>query len=162
MLINKEVRAIDPKKENNMTYKNRYLFFEQFLSVCNKDTDIYKRISPVGYQGWIHAGTGKDGLTWVIKVLKKTSRVELYLHKSGYTIVKNRFDILSSNKEKIEKEYGEPLRWSFDTARKQQYIMSDCPLGGLDDMEQWSDIQKDLVDRLVRFEKAIGPYLKSL
>ena len=162
MLINKEVRARDLKKENNMTYKNRYLFFEQFLSVCNKDTDIYKRISPVGYQNWINAGTGKDGLTWVIHVFKKTSWVELFIHKSGYSIVKNRFDILYSNKEKIENEYGEPLRWSFDTARKQQYIMSDCPLGGLDDMEQWPDIQKDLVERQVRLEKAIGPYLKSL
>lgn len=40
--------------------------------------------------------------------------------------------------------------------------MSDCPLGGLDDMEQWPDIQKDLVERQVRLEKAIGPYLKSL
>lgn len=162
MLINKEVRAIDPKKENNMTYKNRYLFFEQFLSVCNKDTDIYKRISPVGYQNWINAGTGKTGLLWAIVALKKTSRVELYLHKSGYTIVKNRFDILSSNKEKIEKEYGEPLKWCFASTRIQQYIRSYCPLGGLDDMEQWPDIQKDLVDRLVRFEKAIGPYLNSL
>lgn len=148
--------------ENNITYKNRYLFFEQFLSVCNKDTDIYKRISPVGYQNWINAATGKDGLTWVMHAFKKTSRVELFIHKSGYSIVKNRFDILYSNKEKIEKEYGEPLRWSFDPARKQQYIMSYCPLGGLDDMEQWPDIQKDLVDRQVRLEKAIGPYLKSL
>ena len=80
----------------------------------------------------------------------------------GISYVLKAADILLSNKEKIEKEYEEPLAWEFAPTRIQQYIRSYCPLGGLDDMEQWPDIQKDLVDRLVRFEKAIGPYLNSL
>jgi hypothetical protein len=35
-------------------------------------------------------------------------------------------------------------------------------MGGLKDEQNWGNIITDLVDRLIRFEKAIGPYLKGI
>ena len=38
--------------------KNRYKFFDQFLSLCNQKTSLFSSVSPVGYQNWVNAGAG--------------------------------------------------------------------------------------------------------
>lgn len=140
----------------------RYRFFEQLLARANQVTNIFNSISPVGYQNWINAGAGKAGIMWAFVAMRKNARTEFFLCHSEYEINKTRFEKLLSQKGDIEQKFGEPLNWDYSDSRKQQYIRSICPLGGLDDEEKWPDIQKDMIDRLVKLEKAIGPYIKSL
>lgn len=128
----------------------------------NKKSNIFNSVSPVGYQNWVNAGAGKAGVMWTFVVMKKTSRVEFFLCHSDYEINKSRFEKLLSNKDDIEEKFDEDLNWDFNESRKQQYIRTTCSLGGLDDEERWQDIQQDLIDRLVRLERAIGPYIKLL
>jgi hypothetical protein len=150
------------KKEFAERDKIRYDFFQQLLEGSNKITSIFNSVSPVGYQNWINAGAGKAGLMWTFVAMKKTSRVEFFLCHSDFEVNKSRFEKLVSQKGSIENKFGEALNWDFSDSRKQQYIRSTCPFGGLDDGEKWPDIQKDMVDRLTRLEKAIGPHIKSL
>jgi hypothetical protein len=63
-----------------------------------------------------------------------------------------------AQKENIEQKFGEAINWDFSNLRKQQYIRTICLIGGLDNEEQWVDIQNDLIERLVRIEKAICPH----
>lgn len=150
------------KKEFAEHDRVRYKFFEQLLSNTNKEINIFSSISPVGYQNWLNAGAGKAGLMWAFVAMKKTARVELYLCHSDSEINKDRFEKLLSKKEGIEQSFGEQLNWDFRDTRKHQYIRSTCPVGGLDNEKKWPDIQQDMIDRLVRLEKAIGPHIKSL
>lgn len=150
------------KKEFAERDKVRYRFFEQLLSNANQVTNIFNSVSPVGYQNWVNAGAGKAGIMWTFVAMKKTSRTEFFLCHSDYEINKARFDKLFAHKDAIEQEFGEPLNWDFNDSRKQQYIRSTCPFGGLDEEEKWPEIHKDMVHRLVRLEKAIGPHVKSL
>ena len=150
------------KKEFAERDKIRYKFFEQLLLKSNKKSNIFNSVSPVGYQNWVNAGAGKAGVMWTFVVMKKTSKVEFFLCHSDYEINKSRFEKLLSNKDDIEEKFDEDLNWDFNESRKQQYIRTTCSLGGLDDEERWQDIQQDLIDRLVRLEMAIGPYIKLL
>lgn len=149
-------------KENAEHDEIRKQFFEQLLYKANQATNIFNNVSPIGYQGWLNAGAGKDGIMWDFIVMKKTSRTELFLCHSDSETNKSRYDKLQTHKDEIEQIFGESLNWDFNKERKQQYIRTICPIGGLDDEEKWDGIQEDLVDRLVRLEKSIGPYIKSL
>ncbi|RJP65797.1 MAG: DUF4268 domain-containing protein [Candidatus Abyssobacteria bacterium SURF_17] len=150
------------KKEFAERDKIRYEFFQQLLEASNKATNLFSSVSPPAYQNWVTAGAGKSGLAWVYAAMKKMAKVELFLGHSDFTVNKSRFEKLRRQKEDIEDKFGEALIWEFSDSRKQQYIRSICPFGTLDDTEKWPDIQKDMVDRMVRLEKAIGPRIKSL
>jgi hypothetical protein len=101
-------------------------------------------------------------MMWTFVIMTKMARTEFFLCHSDLEINKARFEELLTHKDEIEQKFGEPINWDFNDSRKQQYIRSTCPIGGLDNEEKWPEIQKDLVDRLLRFEKALGPYIKSL
>lgn len=150
------------KKEFAERDKRRYEFFEQLLSKANMATNIFNSVSPVGYQNWVNAGAGKAGIMWTFVAMKKTARTEFILCHPKFDINKARYEKLLTQKENIEQQFGEPINWDFNDSRKQQYIRTTCPIGGLDNEEQWADIQNDLINRLVRLEKAIGPYINSL
>ena len=140
----------------------RYKFFEKLLEKANQSSKLFGSVNPVGYQNWVSAGAGKAGLMWLFVSMKKTSRVEFFLCHPDSTVNKTRFEMLASHKDEIEKEFGEPLCWEFSDSRKQQYIRSHCPHGGIDDEEKWPEIQRDMVARVIRLEKAIRPYMESL
>lgn len=150
------------KKEFAERDKIRYKFFQQLLSNINQATDTFNSVSPVGYQNWVNAGAGKAGIMWSFVTMKKMARTEFLLCHADFEINKDRYEKLLSYKDEIEQKFGERLDWDFNDSRKQQYIRTSCTIGGLDNEEKWADIQKDLIDRHVRLEKAIGPHLKSL
>lgn len=150
------------KKEFAERDKRKYEFFEQLLSKANMATNIFNSVSPVGYQNWVNAGAGKAGISWTLVAMKKTARTEFFLCHSKFEVNKSRYEKLFTHKENIEQIFGEPIDWDFNDSRKQQYIRTTCPIGGLDNEEQWADIQNDLINRLVRLEKAIGPHISSL
>lgn len=150
------------KKELAERDKIKYQFFKQLLSKANQVTNIFDSVSPVGYQNWINTGAGKSGIMWALVAMKKTSRTEFFICHSDFTINKARYEKLLAKKDDIEQQFGEPLNWDFNDSRKQQYIRTTCPIGGLDYQDKWGEIQEDMIDRLVKLEKAIGPHIKSL
>jgi len=99
---------------------------------------------------------------WTFVAMKRTTRVEFFLCHSDAKLNKSRFESLLTHKEEIERVFGESLNWDFRDSRKQQYIRSTCPVGGLDDAEKWPEIIRDMVNKLTRLEKAITPYITSL
>jgi hypothetical protein len=148
--------------ELNEKDKNRYKFFEQFLSLCNQKTNLFRRVSPVGYQNWINSGAGKSGILWGIASMKKESHIDFIFCTLSPEINRKRFEYLFSKKKEIEESFGDLLIWDFKEIRKQHYIKSLCPFGGFDNEENWTIIHHDLIERLIRFEKAIRPYINDL
>ena len=132
------------------------------LTLCNQKTNLFSSIAPVGYQDWVNAGAGKAGLAWSMGAMKKTALVHLFLCSSSAEINKSRFDTLASKKKEIEDSFGEALIWDFKDSRKQQYIKSLCPFRGVEDEEKWPAVQNDMVERLIKFEKALRPHIKAL
>ncbi len=153
--------AGETKKDLADKDTKRYEFFRQLLDCCGKKTGLFDNVSPVGYQGFENATAGK-GVLWGLVVAEKTSRVELCFYGSTNEVNQNRFESLAGHKQEIEKAFGEPLSWDFKEGRKQQYIRSVSSIGGLENEDRWKDVQNDLVDRLVRMETAVKPWLKQI
>lgn len=144
------------KKELAEKEKRRYEFFDQLLERCKSRTNLFSNVSPVGYQGWVSAGAGKAGLMWTLAAMGKAARVELFFCAPTAETNQKRFEFMHAHKEEIEKSFGEPLLWDFKDGRKQQYMKSRCPIGGLEEESKWQVIQDDLINRLIRMEAAVA------
>jgi len=142
--------------------RKRYEFFRQLLEQCKQKTRIFDNVSPVGYQGWVNDGAGKGGLAWSLVAMDTVARAELFLCSPEKEVNQKRFSALKNHKEIIEKKFGEPLLWEYKEDRKQQYIRTTCPLGGLGQEDKWQAIQEDLIDRLIRLECALGDEIKRV
>ncbi|MBE0504020.1 MAG: DUF4268 domain-containing protein [Desulfuromonadales bacterium] len=160
-----ERRAVgETKKQLADKDKRRYEFFERLLERCRYKTNLFSNISPVGYQNWVNAGAGKSGLMWTFEAMEKSSRVDLFLCATTAEVNQKRFEALLAHKEEIEQRYGEPLLWEYKEGRKQQYLRSYSPLGGVGVAEEskWESIHNDLIDRLVRLERALREFLRQI
>jgi hypothetical protein len=150
------------KKDIAEKDQRRYEFFQRLLERCRQKTNLFSNISPVGYQGWVNAGAGKSGLMWTFVAMGKTARVELFFCASTAEVNKKRFNEILVEKDEIEKSFGELFVWDFKDGRKQQYIKSVCPLGGLADQDKWKAIQDDMVDRLIRMENVFRTAIRQI
>lgn len=150
------------KKEFAEKDKYRYEFFEQLLTRCNEKTNLFSNVSPAGYQNWVNAGAGKMGLGWAMTIMRKAARVELYLAGPDPELIKQRYDLLLSHKPEIEETYGGPLIWDFKEGRKQHYVRIPIDVGGLDDADNWEDIQDNMIDKIIKLEKALRSHIKDL
>jgi hypothetical protein len=150
------------KKEFAEKNKRRYEFFEQLLERCKPKTNLFSNVSPVGYQGWVNAGAGKAGLMWSLVAMGKSARVNLFFCAPSAETNQKRFEFMLEHKDEIEKSFGESLIWDFKNGRKQQYLMSRCPIGGLEEESKWQAIQDDLIDRLIRMETAVKRFIKQV
>lgn len=150
------------KKDFAEKDKRRYEFFEQLLEHCRQKTSLFSNVSPVGYQGWVNAGAGKSGLAWTLSVTGKAARVELFLCAPTAEANQKRFEALHARRDEIEKSFGEALLWDFKEGRKQQYVKSRCPIGGLEQEAKWQSIQEDLVDRLIRMESTFRNAIRQI
>lgn len=150
------------KKEFAEKDKRRYEFFEQLLERCRQRTSLFSNVSPVGYQNWVNAGAGKAGLMWSLAAMEKSAKVDFFFCAPTAETNQTRFKAMLVHKDEIEKNFGEPLHWDFKDGRKQQYLRSRSPIGGLEDESKWKAIQDDLIDRLIRMEAAIKGIIKQI
>jgi hypothetical protein len=151
-----------PKKPSRSWEERMYSFFEQFLSVCNQKTRLFKKVSPVGYQSWIGASAGKSGIAWNVICQNKSARIDFFFYSQRVDLNESRYQLFLTSKKEIEQAFGEPLIWDYNVSRKQQYIRSICPVGSFKDESKWTEIQNDLVERLRRFEKALSPFIDRI
>lgn len=158
----------ESKIDRGITYvksdkeKQRIAFFEQFLAVCNRKTNLLYSASPVGYQDWILVGAGISGLAWCIECWKKFSRLSLVFRSASLELNKARFQVFYDHREEIEDECGEKLEWDFRVNKVHRGIRSTCYIGGMEDEGKWAEIHHDLVEKLIRLEQAAKPYLSQL
>jgi hypothetical protein len=142
----------------------RKKFWTRLLDHAKSKTKLHSGISPSEYS-WIGTGTGVRGLGLNYTVTKNASVVELYIDRGKDTEEENKaiFDKIASHKDKIEKEFGEPLQWQRLEGKRACRIKKQFALGGYrDDEEKWPQIHEAMVEAMIRLEKALKPYIKSI
>jgi hypothetical protein len=150
------------KKEMAEREKLRYEFFSELLKKSKEKTPLFSNITPLGYQSWLWESAGKSGVNFVYSILLDRARVELSLYVPDGEVNKRRFENLRENRDEIEAAFGEALEWNYKEGRKEQRIFSWCNIGGLLDEDKWAEIQNDLVDRMVRLERALKSHITAL
>jgi len=139
--------------------QEKYDFFKEIIELSNSKNDIFKRISPQGYQNWIETSNGV--YKWQYQILSNTSLVCLKIKTNDPKSAQSYYNHLHNQKESIEKEFGEELKWDFKERRMQHYIFSQTPIDGLNDRRKWKDIQKDMVERMDKLYKVINKFAQK-
>lgn len=152
------------KKEWAEREKLRHLFWESLLERANKKTSLHNRISP-SHDSWINTGAGVSGLAYSYVIRKDDCQVELYIDRGKGNEEENQkiFDYFISRREPIEKEFGEQIDWERLEGRRACRIAKYLEFGGYRNPEKdWPEIQGKMIDAMIRLEKALGPYIRSL
>ena len=153
------------KEKKEYAEKNhlRKEFWTQLLDSARGKTKILSNLSPSIYH-WIGTGAGKQGMSYNLVLTKSFASVEIYLDRGkGFTnINKKRFDQLHNNKEAIEKSFGDSLSWERLDNKRASRISKKFINYGLRDSEKWPEIQKIMIDCIIRMKSVFDQFIKDL
>jgi len=151
------------KNELAKRHHRRLAFWEKLLFKSKEKTQLFSNISP-SKEDWISTGVGLMGLGLNYKVTYDWAAVELYIDKGKNSdlINKNRFDYLYSKKDIIENEINDHVTWEKLDGKRASRIRKKFNKVGLRDEKQWDDLQDQMIDFMIKFEKAIKKYVPEL
>lgn len=157
-----ETKAIG-KKKKEMAEKDqlRLQFMTELLERSKQKMPLFANVSPQAW-GFVLAGAGKTGLAYYYSVVLHKAKVEFYINAATAEQNESYFRALEGKKAEIEKAFGEPLEWDFKEGRKTHTIRSWIEIGGLLDQGKWPQIHEEMINRMVRLESALKPYIAAL
>lgn len=159
-----EAKQIGEQKQHLAERHLRRLdFWTQLLERAKQKTNLHSNVSP-SKDNWVTAGAGRSGMGWSYVITMDKGSVELFIDRGPDKKEETDkiFDKILSDRDRIENQFGEPLIWDKVDGRRVCRIKSACQLGGLKDTELWDRIEEDLIDRMVRLEKALKPALSAI
>jgi len=137
-------------------------FWTNLLALGEGKTALHERMTP-HQRDYMSTSAGVSGLTIGYVIARHNSRVELYIDRGDVTANKKIFDELLSHKDEIESVFGGPLSWQRLDTKRACRIAYEFSLGGYkDDEANWPPIQTEMIDALVRLEKALSPFVGTL
>lgn len=153
----------DIKQANAEVESQRKRFWAALLAEAKKITPLHSNISP-GVNHWVGSSAGKRGLVYNYLILKHEASVELYIDGGKQSDQENKkiFALLEKNKAAINSEFGGEMIWQLLPEKRACRIKAVACNHGLADQDKWGEIRKALIDTMVRFEKALKPFIKKL
>ena len=157
-----EARQIgSQKKELAERHIKRREFWRQLLERAKQRTNLHAQRSPTT-DTWLNAGAGKSGIVFQYRVRMHDACVGLRIRRDTAEDSKRIFDALHERKETIETRFGHDLDWRPGEDIKACHIMYPIDTGGWRDEEHWPQIQDEMVDAMVRLERALAPEIARL
>lgn len=141
-------------------------FFQELLVLSNAQTSIFRDKTPESVTKRTvflgkKVGYGKTHMDWDYDARNKRPCVLIHLFHPQPDINEKRILSLQAHQDEIQSAFGETLEWDYKPGRQTQYIRSPTPVGTIDDIGKWPEIQQDLIDRLIRLEKAVRKYING-
>jgi hypothetical protein len=153
--------------ENKKEWAERHLkrneFWKGLLEKSREKTKLFSTRSP-GRESWISFGAGKSGVYFSYWILRDSSGCDLNIDYDKDTGEKNKefFDALHAEKESIEKEFGGPLEWERLDGKRVSRIRNSFSGRGLSTPDRWTDLQDEMIDAMIRLDRALGPRLAKI
>ena len=143
------------RQELNKRERLRRNFWSQLLMKMSEKTDLFSGRSPTT-DSWLSTGAGKSGISYAMTIQKKGARVSVYLDNKDKEENKRIFDIFNSNRKEIEDTFGGELNWRRMDDYKSSCIESNVSssIGWTDKDEALDKLQDDMIDTVIRIEKA--------
>jgi uncharacterized protein (TIGR02391 family) len=136
-------------------------FWAQLLHQANQRTDLHARNTPAG-GAILTAASGARHILYLYRIRMHDAEAGLLIQRETLEETKRAFDRLSRSKDVIEERFGGSLVWLRQDDVLVSYIKAMVKSGGLRDRDRWPEIHEEMVDAMVRFEKAIAPELARL
>lgn len=160
----KEIQEAGEKsKEMSETQNNNLEFWTHLLNkIKSKKISLHSNLSPSNYC-YIQTGAGISGLTYVYWITNNSAFIGLYIDKGkdSQDLNKEIFESLSKNKKEIEESFGKRLEWQYTEGTRHCKIIKKYNLG-LKNKEDWDTLQEEMITDMVKFEKAISPFVKKI
>jgi len=153
----------EQKQQLAERHLKRLEFWKQLLEKAKLKTNLHSNVSP-SKDNWLTAGAGKSGMGWSYVITMDKGSVELFIDRGPdkKDETDKIYEKIYNDREKIETIFGEPLIWDKVEGRRVCRVKSVCKVGGLKDTELWDKIQENLIDRMIRLEKALKPTLSTI
>lgn len=142
-------------------YVRRLKFWGQLLEKVKAKTKLHANIKP-GKDNWISTGAGRTGLSYNYVIGMNVARVELYIDRGESEWNKRVYNILFQHKEEIESLFSKGLEWQLLPNKRACRIQFVFPNIGLNDEDHWDELQDQLIEAMMRFEKAFRSYINQL
>lgn len=138
----------------------RYEFFDGLLRRAQSRTDLFTNISP---KGRACIGASRKGIKYRFCMRQQGNRVGVYIDVGDPDENRQIFERLRSEREQIEEEFGQSLSWDELETKRACRVEHHSDRGGWGSPEdEWTDIQQDMVNRMVRLEQAVSPVLVNV
>jgi hypothetical protein len=160
----KQIKEIgEVKKEWAERHFKRLEFWKSLLERSQDKTPLFANISP-GKEHWIATGAGKAGVVFSYAILMDSGTAELYIDHDHDTGRGNKviFDALLKEKAAIEQEVGGQLEWERLDDKRASRIRRRFTNGGLSTTDSWPALQDNMIDAMVRLNKALRPRVAKI
>jgi hypothetical protein len=160
-MANKSREEVGVQEENKERYSVRINFWKQYLKEINKVTSLYQNVSP-SKDSWIGRGSGMSSVGYNSVATRSYIRIELYINSGDKSNNKAIFDSLFAKKDKIEKEFGEPLTWQRLDDKVTARIKFELNNVSIFNEDDWDKMIDFMIDVVPRFEKAFKKPIQEL
>jgi hypothetical protein len=151
----------EPEQQLAPRHDLRLEFWKGLLNRSKTLTPSFANITP-SKENWISAGAGKSYFNFAYVIRMKDAQIELYIDQGDTTKNKQYFDTIHAQKDRIEKIFGKPLDWQrLEEKRgcRVRYVIEDS---GLSDKDKWPQLQQQMINAMIEFQKALRPEIKRL
>ncbi len=152
------------KKEIAERYTLRKRWWTTLIERSTAKSKLHAHLTPGAYS-WLGTSAGFRGLSFNYVVTQNECGAELYIDcgKDRENENKNIFDQLAAHKDEIEGAFDGPLSWERLEGKRACRIRYTSEAGGYRSPEdQWPTIQDQIIDAMVRLERALRPYIAKL
>ncbi len=139
----------------------RKKFWASLLEKSKAKTNLHANITP-SLRTWLGTGAGISGLAYAYVIREHETGIELYIDRGSYEDNMKIFEDFRSNKEKIEEQFGEPLDWQKLKDNRFKRIAKTITLGGYNDEDKWPEIQDEMINSMIKLERALSDYIKTI
>ena len=139
----------------------RYQFWTALLAYAQTRTSLFASKKPTSAGGF-GISPGKAGLLLGFVTRGSDSHVELEIDIRGEGKCERVFRHFQEHAQAIEAVFGGELEWDHSSARRACHIRSNIVGGWKSPQEEWPQIHQIMVEKIVKLETAIRPYIASI
>lgn len=146
----KEAQAVKENSKGIEVLRKKY--WTELLEKFNGVSKQFQNVNP-STDHWLSSGSGVSGIPFSFVVTKNYISIELLINRGNKEMNEKIFDILYSEKNDIEKNFGDELIWEKLQEKKScrvSYRMQDVDIT---DCENWEKFKEFQCDAMVRFDK---------
>lgn len=157
------VKRLAERQSRSVRHEERYKFWEGLLALASTRTQLHANRKPTS-DGWISGGIGRTGFNLTYSVRQHDCQVELYIALGSGQVTKNKavFNLLRAEQAEIEAAFGGVLEWQELPESEGCRVRHLVDGGYRSPVEQWPGIQEQLVDAMIRLDRAMRPRIATL
>lgn len=141
--------------------EERKEFWKGLLKLGNEKTRHHSNCKP-SENSSASGGSGIGGIAYYYSITLKYGAIGVYINRGDKKENNFIFEVLFKNKKAIEEIFNDALMWDSSPNTRSCFISKKYENTGLMDKENWTKLQNDMVNGMVKLIEAIDKYLDEI